>query len=210
MIKSDRWTFKKKEFLHKLEKYLQTNHFPPPISRDYLIKLEKSKEENEKVISDLIEEKNKLTEFNIALQKAKDKKEVIAIKKKYAGGEKEIFEEKLQEIKKYIAPYDRVLMPFIYSDFTGNSLTVDDYTYNSDIEQLVAKGYLDSDWAVNWDKKELKNLYSCLKDLQDFIEKQCSVELIEDLEEEYKTDFSFSQLDCWETVIGTNISRLLK
>ena len=83
-IKSDNWTTQKEVFLSKVATHLKEEPFPPALSRDVLEKEIAQKEKLKISFDSLVTANTTLKHKNEDLKKAKDKKEVDNIEKKYA------------------------------------------------------------------------------------------------------------------------------
>lgn len=79
LVKSDRWTVKKKEFLIRVKKYLEFHPFQVPMDREVFDRILQEKFDLEITITSLIHEKSKLEDLIRKLKAAKNQIEVSEI-----------------------------------------------------------------------------------------------------------------------------------
>lgn len=197
-IKSDRWTGKKQEFLFKIEDYLVENPFLPIVSNKNYYDMEKKYLDLKKSYKVLINEKENLNDTIEKLKELKDKEQVkevlidnIAVRDK--------FENYITSIKKMIEEFKPVIRTIIYNNYCDKNLHFS-YQYNKEeIDQAIARGYMDEEYTICWSNYKLKKIEVALSELHELIKDNETLCL--ELEEEFQFDTNINNLDFWEQIM---------
>lgn len=125
LIKSDRWTAKKTEFLIRIKKHLVKNPFEVPIDRTAFSELSTSKEGLAKTVEILIEENQELESLVDSLKRLKDKTEVAAVlKERSPSTQFQEFERLIGLVKKWLAKNSSIMNGIIFRSYTGKDLII--------------------------------------------------------------------------------------
>ncbi|WP_238916828.1 toll/interleukin-1 receptor domain-containing protein [Clostridium sp. YIM B02555] len=203
-IKSDRWTNKKQEFLLKLENYFEENPFLPIVSNETYDSMEKQCSNLKNLNKKLLKENEKLNDIIESLKELKDKEQVKAVlKDDDAIKVEDKFEEIIKNIREATKQFKPVIVTIIYNNYCNKNLHFT-YQYNKEeIDQAIARGYIDEEYDVNWSSYKLVELEKYLLELSQLL-KENEVLCLE-LEEEYKIDININNLDFWEQIIQTKM-----
>lgn len=207
LIKSDRWTAKKKEFVLKTKKYLKENPFREPLDREEFNSLIKEKEELETTLTKLIEEKSELEDLVEDLKKAKDKNEVLEIVKKHSDTtEFEEFQELCQNVEYHLDDFQPIIRGIIFKAFSGKEITINWEPYREDIDFANANDYIDGYMDADFEStQEMKKVSKALYQLEHFINSELAEDFYELYKENYKSKLSLSNMGFWEEVIDVKI-----
>lgn len=208
LIKSDRWTAKKKEFILRVKKYISTTPFEVPINRDTFNELIKEKADLESTVNNLIEEKAKLESLISDLKKAKDKTEVAAIiKKKNPSTQFQDFEELCSIVKKRLAQNDSIINGIIFKSYSGKEVTIKWENNNDEIDEALANDFIDRDLDVKWETtKEMRKIREALDEVSKFLRKNLKSDFYESYEAAFDAPMEISNKKFWEEVFQASIS----
>jgi len=209
-LRSDRWTAKKSDFLNRLNKFLASNPFSIPMTRDAYEHLERTNYELTHRVEALFEENRQLLNLYNELKNAKDKAEVATIEKKHLNPEKyEVFKSLCKQVRDIVAGFPAIVNGVIYADYSGKDVSIDTYYSRSELGPAIAKDILKADpLEPNWyDTKQMGELHSALSDLSSFIHQNETDESFRlAYENEFEAPFSLSNLDFWTEVLDLRIS----
>jgi len=207
LIKSDRWTAKKTEFLLRVKKHLLTNPFELPIGRETVNELIQEKNNLESTINSLIEEKNELENLVVDLKKAKDKKEVEAIiKKKKPSTQFQEFEDLCTIVTKELYRNSAIINGIIFKSYSGKSIDINWEGSKKELDEALANDYIDEELDVRWyDTKEMQTLYDALCKIESFLGKQLTNEFYESYEENYDAPLELKNKKFWEEAFDASI-----
>lgn len=199
-IKSDRWTGKKQEFLLRLEDYLGKNPFSPVISNKTYYDLEKKYLTLKNTYKEIINEKENLNRIIESLKELKDKEQVKEVMIDNNSNEaRDTFENSINNIKEMIEEFKPVIRTIIYNNYCGKNLHFS-YQYNKEeIDQAIARGYIDEEYSVCWSNFKLRKIEVALSELNDLM--RFSEMLSIELEEEYETEININNLNFWEQIM---------
>lgn len=171
LIRSDRWTSKKKEFILRIKRYIVKNPFPSPMDRGTFNDLLEEKDNLEKTVNTLIEEKLELEELIDELKKIKDKKEVAAvIKKKKPSSLFEEFEELSMAIAQKIRKNNSLINGIIYKSYTRKNISINWQGNKNELDEALANDFIDDELNIKWhDTKEMESIYNALYKLESFL-----------------------------------------
>lgn len=208
LIKSDRWTAKKKEFLIVVKKHLTTTPFEVPMDRDTFNEIMKEKADLESTVNSLIDEKNELESLISDLKKAKDKTEVAAIiKKKNPSTQFQDFEELCNIVKKRLAQNDSIINGIIFKSYSRKEVTIKSEGNKDEIDEALANDFIDEDLDVKWETtKEMMKIRESLDEVSKFLEKTLKEDFYELYDENFDAPMEISNKKFWEAVFEASIS----
>jgi len=208
LIKSDRWTVKKKEFLLRVKKHLSSTPFEVPMDRNAFNELLKEKTDLENTVNSLIEEKAELESLIDDLKKAKDKKEVAEIiKKKNPSTQFQEFEELCNIVKKRLAQNDSIINGIIFKSYSGKEVTIKWEGNKDEIDEALANDFIDEELNVKWETtKEMKKIKEALDDVSKFLDKTLKNDFYESYDENFDAPMEITNKKFWEEVFEASIS----
>lgn len=207
LIKSERWTVKKREFLSKVKKYLASNPFPVPMDRDAFDKLLKENNDLNKTVDSLIEEKAELEELVRDLEKAKDKEEVKKVIKKHRPNSAyDEFTDVVEKAKKQLSIFSPIMRGIIFKEYSGKDIRINWENYREDIDEAVAEDYVNDELDADWDTTpEMHNIYVSLNQISEILERNLSEDFDECFKRDYKSPQKIANKTFWEKVFDVTI-----
>lgn len=207
LIKSDRWTSKKKEFVYKLKEYLKTNSFAVPIDRTEFNSLLKDKEDLENAITNIISEKATLEKLIEELKKAKNKKDVKKITKKYSDEtDFEEFEELCNSTKKLLSGFHPIIIGIIFKTYANKNLTINWQGYKEPIDEALANDYIDEELDANFHTtSKMMKIETALDIISNFLSRDLTEDFYEQYESEYEAPLSLKNKLFWEEAFELTI-----
>ena len=208
LIKSDRWTVKKKEFLIRVKKHLETNPFEVPMDRDVFNKLIEERTDLESTVTNLIGEKAELESLISKLKLAKDKKEVTEIiKNRNPSSQFQEFIELCAVVKKRLSRNANIINGIIFKSYSGKEVTISWEGNKEEIDEAYANDFIDQDLDVKWnDTTEMNQISKSLDKIQRFLGKTLKEDFYQSYEENFNAPLSLSNKIFWEEVFETSIS----
>ena len=163
-IKSDRWTVKKKEFLQKVKIHLRGNPFKKPLSRNEFDKALKENKDLEKTVQSLIEEKSEYEDLIEDLKKAKDRKEVAELEKKYKKTDSfDEFTSLCEQVSDNLSALSEIIRGIVFVSYSGKNIEIGWQDWQREIDEALAKDFvteeLDADCVLvqrELDKRHFK------------------------------------------------------
>lgn len=206
-IKSDRWTTKKKEFLSRVNSYLEDNQFEVPIDRSTFDSLLQDKEDLEKTVNNLIQEKAELQKLNEALEKAKDITEVQKNKEELNPSTQFQEFEKLCEIaREGLAIHYPIVNGVIFKTFTGKQISISWKGYKNELDEAVANDFIDTDLEADFSTtREMIELNKALNDIENFLFNELTEDFYHNFEAKYDAPLKFDNKKFWEEVFETSV-----
>ncbi|GAA3732908.1 hypothetical protein GCM10022422_14380 [Flavobacterium ginsengisoli] len=208
LIKSDRWTAKKKEFILKTKAYLKNNPFNKPLDREEFEELILEKNDLETTLTNLIEEKIKLENLIEDLKKAKDKSEVKEIVKQYSDtSEFDDFEELTQKVCDALTSFHPIIRGIIFKTYSNKEkITINAQAYSDYVDEALANDYINEELEADFSQTtKMAKIESLLDKLSIYMEKDLSSEFYEKYEEEYNAPLKISNKLFWEEVLDLNL-----
>jgi hypothetical protein len=207
LIKSDRWTVKKTEFLIRVKKYLAANPFEIPMDRDAFNELIKAKADLEKTVNNLIEEKAELEILVKDLEKAKDKEEVKkAIKKHKPDSDYDEFVEVVEKAKKQLEKFSPIMRGIIFKEYTGKDIKINWEYYREDIDEAVAKDFVSEELNADWETTpEMQNIYETLHEISEILGRDTPESFNESFKRDFKAIQKLDNKTFWENVFDVAI-----
>lgn len=208
LIKSDRWTVKKKEFLIRLTKYIDSNPFQIPMDREGFDKLLKEKFDLENTVDNLIQEKSELEDLIKQLKSAKDNKEVSEIiKNRKPSSQFQEFIESCQIVKKQLNKNSSIINGIIFKSYTGKELTIKWEGNNGEIDEAYANDLIDDELNVRWEETtEMRKMKNAIDKVREFLDKDLDDDFIELFEKNFKAPMSIGNKMFWEELFDAEIS----
>ena len=210
-ISSARWTTKKREFIIKCQKHLEKeeNKYPIPLARDEFEKIKASNREFETIISEQLEEKEKLQQKIEALKRIKDKAAVAAVERSFKESDAfEEFENKTREVAKLLNQNAGIVNGVIFNDYAKKDLTIEWSAYRSDIDDAIAANEIEADEeiTVNWENRTMRRLRQALNDFATYMHQfDDDSEFLEQFDERYKCDFELNNILFWKKVFAASV-----
>jgi len=207
LIKSDRWTVKKKEFLSRVKRHLTTNPFPVPMDRDAFNKLLKEKDDLNKTIDNLIEEKAGLEDLIRDLEKAKNKEEVKKVIKKHKpNSDYDEFVDTVEKTKKQLDKFSPIMRGIIFKEYTGKDIRINWEYYKEDIDEAIAEDFIDEELDADWETTpQMQNIYESLSELSEILNRNLDESFDESFKNDYKAPLKIDNKSFWEKVFDITI-----
>lgn len=207
-IKSDRWTSKKREFITKTNIYLKENPFKEPITEDNFKKIKDERDQLQNDYESVLKENINFKKVINELEEENGEKSGTDIKLKHGLlTEIEKFEELLDETNELLNNFHSAIITFIFNSYTNNDLYVNYDIYRGEIEEAIARQYINKECDVLWENSRLmRNLHNKLKELEEFINELDST-IIHKLEQRYdeNIEIDINNLSFWEFLIGIKL-----
>lgn len=203
LIKSDRWTTKKSEFIYKIENYLEDKSFKKPIDRKTFDDLIEKNSNLESSIKNLIKEKGKLEKMIAELKLAKDKADIKKIERKYSDtSEFEEFQQLCKKANNLLSDFQPIIRGIIFKRYSGKEITINWEPYRDDIDYANANDFIDSNMDADFDStREMQKVAQSLCDLENFLKSELSEDFYELYNENFDSNLSLSNIGFWEEVI---------
>jgi hypothetical protein len=207
LIKSDRWTTKKIEFLLRVKKHLSTKPFETPMDRAFFNQLIQDNEDLVKTIENLIEEKSELESLIEELKKAKDKADVSTILKKRKNTTRfEEFRELCNSLKKLLEKQPSIINGIIFKSYSGKDIQIGWEGNREILDEALANDYIDEDLDVRWNEtKEMGKISDALDKVSVFMNSKLNSDFYQTYEEEYDSPFDLKNKGFWEEAFEANI-----
>lgn len=207
LIKSDRWTAKKKEFLLRVKKHLLANPFETPMDRATFKELEKDKVDLEGTINNLIEEKAELESIIEELKKAKDKEAVKTIlKKRKKTTQFDEFIEMCNAVKKLLDRQSSIMNGIIFKSYSGKDIKIGWEGNRDELDDALANDYIDEDLEVKWEMtKEMRKISDALDKVSTFIVSELDNDFYELYENEFDSPMEIKNKGFWEEAFEASI-----
>jgi hypothetical protein len=208
LIKSDRWTVKKKEFLIRVKKHLEANPFEVPMDREVFNKLIEERCDLESTINNLIGEKAELESLISKLKLAKDKNEVKEIiKNRNPSSQFQEFIELCTVVKKRLSRNASIINGIIFKSYSGKEVTISWEGNKEEIDEAYANDFIDQDLDVKWnDTTEMTQISDSLDKIERFLEKTLKEDFFQSYEENFHAPLSLSNKKFWKEVFEASIS----
>ncbi len=208
LVRSDRWTVKKKEFLIRVKKYLKSNPFQVPMDREVFDKLLEEKFDLESTVDSLIQEKSELEDLIRKLKAAKDKSEVTEIiKNRKPTSQFQEFIELCQIVKKRLDRYDSIINGIIFKSYTGKEITIKWEGNKEEIDDAYANDFIDDELNVRWgETPEMKKTGDAIDKVRVFLEKDLDGDFYDLYEENFEAPISTNNKMFWEEIFEASIS----
>ena len=208
LIKSDRWTAKKKEFLLRVKKHLTTTPFEVPMDRDAFDELIKERADLENTINNLIEGKAELESLISELRKAKDKNEVAAIiKSRKPSSQFQEFIELCAIVKQRLSNNGRIINGIIFKSYSGKDVTIKWEGNKEEIDEALANDFIDEDLDIKWETTtEMSRIKDALDKIETFLGKNLKDDFYKSYEEHFNAPMNLSNKKFWENVFKASIS----
>ncbi len=203
LIKSDRWTTKKKEFVLKTKNYLKSNSFVTPLDRQKFDELIEENDDLEKTLSKIIEEKSELEDLVEELKNAKDKEEVKTIVKKHSDTSQfDEFEEIGQNLHNALNEFQPIIIGIIFKTYSSKDITIRSQVYSDDIDEALANDYINDELDANFTTtSKMNRILDLLDELSAFLKQDLTEEFIKQYAEEYEAPMLVSSKLFWEEVL---------
>lgn len=207
LIKSDRWTAKKTEFLLRVKKYLATNPFEVPMDRDAFSELMKAKADLEKTVNNLIEEKAELESLVKDLEEAKDKEEVKKVIKKHKpDSDYDEFVDVVEKLKKQLGKFTPIMRGIIFKEYTRKDIKINWENYREDIDEAVAEDFVSEELEADWETTtEMQDVYESLNELSEILGRDLPESFDESFKGDYKAPQKLDNKTFWEKVFDVTL-----
>ena len=208
LVKSDRWTVKKKEFLIRVKKHIESNPFQIPMDREVFDKLLEEKSDLENTVDSLIQEKSELEDLIKKLKSAKDKEEVSEIiKNRKPSSQFQEFIELCQIVKKRLDRNSSIINGIIFKSYTGKDITIKWEGNKEEIDEAYANDFIDDELNVRWEETtEMKRTGNAIDNVRNFLGKDLGEDFYELYEENFEAPMSIDNKMFWEELFEAYIS----
>lgn len=207
LIRSDRWTAKKKEFLLRVKKHLKSNLFETPVDKVAFKELEKENNDLEKTIDNLIEEKAELDSLIEELKLVKDKEAIkLVMKKRNDQSQYDEFIELCNVVKKLLYKQSSITNGVIFKSYSGKDIQIGWEGNRDELDDALANDYIDEDLEVLWSTtKEMQNLSNALDLVSTFIISEHDDDFYEIYDDEFESPMEIKNKGFWEEAFETII-----
>jgi hypothetical protein len=208
LVKSDRWTVKKKEFLIRVKKHIESNPFQIPMDREVFDKLLEEKSDLENTVDSLIQEKSELEDLIKKLKSAKGKEEVSEIiKNRKPSSQFQEFIELCQIVKKRLDRNSSIINGIIFKSYTGKDITIKWEGNKEEIDEAYANDFIDDELNVSWEETtEMKRTGNAIDNVRNFLGKDLGEDFYELYEENFEAPMSIDNKMFWEELFEAYIS----
>lgn len=208
LVRSDRWTVKKKEFLIRVKKHIESNPFQIPMDREIFDKLLEEKSDLENTVDNLIQEKSELEDLIKKLKSAKDKKEVTEIiKNRKPSSQFQEFIELCQIVKKRLNKNSSIINGIIFKSYTGKDVTIKWQGNEEEIDEALANDFIDDELSVRWEETtEMKKTEEAIDKVREFLSKDLDDDFYALYEENFEVPLSIDNKMFWEKLFEAYIS----
>jgi len=207
-IKSDRWTSKKKEFLVRVKKYIENNPFVTPIDRNIFDQLLQEKDDLEKTIEGLIEEKAEQEVLITELKQAKDKSAVAAIIKKHKNTSQfDEFEGLCTSVGQLLNKQDSIINGIIFKSYSGKKIDISWEGNSAELDEAFAHDYINEDLEIEWDTThEMRKISKALDKVSTFLDSKLNSDFYDAFQEKYHCPLKMNNLGFWKEVFKANVT----
>jgi hypothetical protein len=207
LIRSDRWTAKKKEFIIKIKGYLSTHLYPIPLDRMAFDSVTNEKNSLELTVQNLIQEKVELVSMVEKLKQLKDKTEVAKVISE-SSSDFEEFQERCEVITKIFKKNNPLINGIMFVCYSRKPIKIIPSINENALAEAVANGYLDGeDMTINWSaNKWIRELKAALDKLSHFMEVDHGADFQDLYEDEFEAEFDITTKDFWEEVLKVSIT----
>lgn len=202
LIKSERWTVKKKEFLSRVKLHLEINPFNVPMDRVFFNKLQKENSDLNITIESLIKDKGKLESLVKELGNTKDKVEVKKIMKNHnPDSDFDDFKDTSEDIRIMLSRFSTIMRGIIFKDYSGKDIKINWELYRDDIADAIAKDFINEDCESDWETApEMQNLYKSLNELKEILGRDLNESFYDAFKDEYGAPMKLNNKTFWENV----------
>ncbi len=208
LVKSDRWTVKKKEFLIRVNKHIESNPFQIPMDREVFDKLLVEKSVLENTVDSLIQKKSELEDLIKKLKSAKDKEEVSEIiKNRKPSSQFQEFIELCQIVKKRLDRNSSIINGIIFKSYTRKDITIKWEGNKKEIDEAYANDFIDEELNARWEETtEMKRTWDAIDNVRIFLGKDLGEDFYELCKEKFETSMSIDNKIFWEELFEANVS----
>lgn len=208
-ILSDRWTEKKTEFITKVKNILVEKPFKKPLVREEFDKQSNKINELEITVTSQLKEKEKLSTLIEKLERTKDRKEVIEVKKKLGfTSEFQEFNKLLTETRNILDDFHPIIRGIFFKEFNNKNIDVNASNYPDEINEAVSRNIIDEDLIPLWDSNETPHaieVNEALTELCKFMTKNLSTQFYDEYKAKYESPFELGNIDFWDDVIKAKV-----
>lgn len=207
LIKSDRWTAKKREFQIRVKKHLESHPFETPIERSAFKQLEQDKKDLESTIDNLIQEKTELESLINDLKGLKDKEAVkTVLKKRTKATQFDEFTELTNKVKKLLGRQSSIINGIIFKSYSGKDIKIGWEGNREELDEALANDYIDEDLDVQWEQtKEMKAISDALGNVSRFMSSELNNDFYESFEDTFDSPLDIKNKGFWEEVFEASI-----
>lgn len=207
LVKSDRWTAKKKEYISSVKRYLNKNPFQLPLDRIAFNKLQTENIELSNAVDNLVSEKSELEDLIKDLLKVKDHEEIKKVVKKHKPSS---YYDDLLEIakegKKIFEIFSPIIRGVIFKSYTGKNITINWEPYREEIDEAFAKDYITDELEADWETtSEMQKIYSLLSRLSELLRQDLDEEFYDSFANDYNAPIKIENKTFWESVFETTL-----
>lgn len=208
LIKSDRWTIKKKEFLSKVKRHVASNPFQVPIDRNEFNRLQNENIDLNKTVDSLIEEKSGLEQLIKDLELAKNKEDVKKVlKKRRLNSDFDEFVSVAEKSKKQLQMFSPIMRGIIFKEFTGKDIKINWEYYRPDIDEAIAQDYVTDELEADWDTtQEMQDIYESLHEMSEILGRSLTYSFDENFKKSYNAPKKIDNKTFWQNVFEVTVN----
>ncbi len=205
LVKSDRWTVKKREFISTVKRQIAANPFPSPMDRDTFNKIQTENGELNSTIDSLVNDKSNLESLIKDILKTKDKTEAKKVIKKHRpNSDYEEFQEVVNKAKKILQNFSPIVRGIIFKSYTGKNITINWQAYKDDIDEAFANDFITDELEADWDTtSEMRKMYDLLSNLTEILNRTLDDSFDDSFSQDYSAPIKINNKAFWESVFET-------
>lgn len=207
LIKSDRWTEKKQQFIESVNSYIASTPFPLPLDRDIFTKLHSDLVDLQEKLEYLEGREQELLNLIEALKDAKDKTETVSIftKLKFLTPDKE-FQDLCDEVKHELSENESIINGIIYKTYVGKGVDIDVDRNRAAIDDAFADDYITEDLDANWSStKKMRAIKVSLDNLSKFLQRDLAMDFYNTYEKNFESPLDIGNKSFWEECFDISI-----
>ena len=207
LIKSDRWTVKKREFISNVKRHIASSSFPSPMDRDTFNKIQTENSELNKTVDSLVNDKSNLESLIKDILKTKDREEVKkALKKHRPNSYYDEFQEVVTKAKKILQKLSPIVRGIIFKSYTGKNITINWQPYKEDIDEAIANDYITDELEADWETTaEMRKIYDLLSNLSEILSRSLDEDFNDSFSHDYSAPIKIDNKTFWESVFETTL-----
>lgn len=208
LIKSDRWTTKKHEFIRRVSKHLKETPFEAPLDRDAFLQALTDKESLKVQVLQLNDKVNSLEQMIEEIGNVKDKVEVLSIvNSKGHFTQFQEFQDKCKLVEKALSGNEGIINGIIYKTYAGKGIDISVENSKKEVDKAYANDYITEDLDADWSTtKKMRLIKEAIDQVSTFIGRDLSDDFYNSFDESYESALDLKNIAFWEECFNVSIS----
>jgi len=207
LIKSDRWTAKKHEFISRVSDYLKVTPFEVPLERDVFVQTLK---ENESLKDQVHQFNEKISQLESLIEKIstiKDKEEVMSIMTSAGYSTQfEEFQEKCKVVEKVLSVNDLIVNGIIFKTYTQKGVDISVENNRKELDDALANDYITDDLYADWTTtKKMRLIKESIDNVAKFLSRDLTEEFYTFFDESFESSINLNNKAFWEECFNISI-----